>query len=603
MTPPAAGDAERVDAVLAEIFGRRDVSAPSRDRIREEAAGWVQSWYREPLAHVEDPSILPSELEQTVCGNAAFYGTWHEVGASTDVGAGFVSLHSLAIRQARGDIERGTEAASETYIDVRSRLEKSVARSLKQRSIPDFRHPGANGEDNVRHYHLIQTRLRLSGKWEARRNHTELDERLHDVDWQREFAAAETRTYSVALHFAALWYLVDVRDKTTRDGRVKDRGWWWEMLMHGLDRIKLGTLGGDRNDPTEALHRLRLRFRVCQGLSPWLKRWAADQPYWRQVDFDLPDIENEQARSSVERALEQVRPALALAIEAADLPQQESRALLGTLLKGENVRTSTRHFAGEDPAQRWERFTDLSEDIGRDAARHLGGGSGGGMGGGSGHESHGKRLAVMASMRNGGAPSMSDLVTLRDAVKSCPDCADAWGATCEADRYMKAVSEVEEKPARSLVPAAAGLAVGALALALLIPAVALNTPSEIGLRGGSEGAPAVHLDLFVVDAGGERAERFDVSQTYRPGDRVYFNVSADAEFEGGEVTVWVDGPEGHARIGAEPAARQPVRVGGRDNAVFYEFEKTGTYQFSASSLGLDACPVGGCVARTVQVAQ
>ncbi len=602
MSVSPASDAERVDAVVAEVSARRELTTSAVGRIRADALSWVDGWYRRPLQSVIDLSPLPPDLTDKTCGNAARYGAWHVVGGSNDAGAGFVALHGLAIRQARGDVERATEAASETYLDVRSRLEKTVPRSLKGRSIPDFQHPGANGEDNVRHYHLIQTRLRLAGKWEARRRHTEFDERQHAMDWQKEFAAAETRTYSVALHFAALWYLADVRSKTTRAGRLKDRSWWWDVLQHGLDRIKLASLGGDRNDPTEALHRLRLRFRVCQGLSPWLKQWAVGKPYWAAVDFDLPDIENEQARASVQLALEQIRPALEVAIESLDLPPQEARALVGTLLKGENVRTSTRHFAGDDPAARWERFSDLGEDAGRGAARHLGGGGGGrGGGGGSSHDAHGERLSVMASLREGAVPSMEDLVTLREAVSSCPDCADAWSATCDADRYIRAVSTQEPEPVRSPVPVLAGLAVGVLALALLVPAVLLNqTTEEIGLR-GPEGAPAVHLDLFVVEAGADNAERFNALQTYHPGDRVYFNISADTAVAGQEITVWVEGPEGEARLGVEPTATEPVRLGGMDEAVFYEFEKTGRYHFRASSVGMEACPDKVCVERAIEV--
>jgi len=603
MSKSLAKDADGVDKILAECHARRPVPPTVGQKIRVEAGQWVDSWYIAPLARIDDTVDLPEDLRERVWANAAYYGVWHVVGASSDAAPGFVALHGLAMRQARGDIERATEAASETYLDVRKRLEDTVGRAVKGRSIPDFRHPGAVGEDNVRHYHLVQTRLRLAGKWEARRRHTELDDRLHDIDWRKEFAAAETRTYSVALHFAALWYVADVRAKTTRSGRVKDIGWWWDMLMHGLDRIKLEALGGDRNDPTEALHRLRLRFRVCQGLSVWLKHWAAGQPYWSQVDFDLPDIENAAALASVREALGQIRPALEIAIQRADLPPQEARALEGTLLRGENVRTSTRHFAGEDPASRWERFTDLGEEIGRDAARQLrgaGGDGSGGGGGGDGHASHGARLAVMARLRMGEVPTPATLATLSAAVQSCPDCVDAWVATCEADRYLQAVRAAEAPARRRLrAPMVAAVLVGAAAMALVVP-LALRSPAvEIGLR-GSEAAPMVHLDLYVVEDGVVRAERFDATRTYHRGDRIYFSLSADRADER-DITVWVAGPEGQTRVGVGTASLDPVRLGGADDAVFYQLEKVGTYVFRASSLGMDQCPKPACAERRVEV--
>jgi len=600
MSTSHATDASGVDAILADGLRRRGASTGAAEAIREQALGWVQAWYCDPLHGLTEDEDLPADLRERVWFNAAYYGIWHAIGASTDPSPGFVALHAHAMRQARGNIERATEAASETYLDVRSRLENTVPRASQGKSIPDFRHPGERGEDNVRHYHLIQTRLRLAGKWETRRYHTELHDHIHDIDWRREFAAAETRTYSVALHFAAWWYVADVRSKTTRSGRTKDVGWWWKMLMHGLDRVKLGSLGGDRNDPTEALHRLRLRFRVCQGLSGWLKTWAQGQPYWSQVDFDLPDLDHAGARASVFEALEQIRPALEVAIEEANLPAREARALVGTLLKGENVRTSTRHFAGDDPASRWERFTELGEQIGRDAARRLRDGGGDGGGGGSGHHTHGDRLAMMARLREGEVPSAATLATLGNAVESCVLCAEAWGATCEADRYLGAVSTQGAEPVveRPRVPRAAW--VGAAALALLAPLVMWTPSEQVRLR-GAEGSEVVHLDLFVVQESGSAAERFDVTRTYQRGDRVYFSVAAEGS-EDVDITVWVTGPEGQGLVGVEVASQEPVRLGEGDDLVFYELERTGTYVFSASALGMGQCPASGCTQRRVEVA-
>jgi hypothetical protein len=137
-------------------------------------------------------------------------------------------------------------------------------------------------------------------------------------------------------------------------------------------------------------------------------------------------------------------------------------------------------------------------------------------------------------------------------------------------------------------------------MAMVLPLVWLaSPPAEIGLRGAAS-APEVHLDLFVVQEGSERAERWDARRAYSRGDRIYFSVSTTQE-ELQDVTVWVSGPEGTSQVGVGAAGLTPVRVGTDAAAVFYRVEDTGRYRFMASVEGMGQCPDPGCASRTVEV--
>lgn len=578
---------------LSEAGARHDAGL---DGLLAEIRGFVDGWWFEAVDGLEEP---PPVLE-LVTDNAAHYGVWHRVGSTRGDQPGFLALHRFAIREAR-NVERGTEAASETWLDVRTRLEKTVERAAAGKSVPDFSGPTEIGEDNCHRYHGIQARLRVRGKW-SRTKATEIyEEGRHSSDWRGAFRAAEARTYALPLHFSAWWTLLDVKTRTTRDGRTKGVGWWWKMLLHALDLEKIDALGGDRNDPTEAILRLRLRFAVSQGLAAWLRRWSVSHPYWSQVEFGLPDPDNKVAREAAEEALALVREALGAAIEAADLTDGERKALTGTLMRGENVRTSTRLVSGDDAAERQARLFALGEAVGRDAADRLGGGSGVGGSGGGGGRGHVHADPLMARLAKGMPPSPDEARILSLAVAECAHCRERWVGTVDADPYFEAATAAAPAPGRRWIGVAAlGLA-AALALVAVVPG--LLDGGEVGLR-GSEGVVPAHLDLVVRPADGGRSDRFDPARVYAVGDTVYFMVAADQHTP---VSLWVEGPEGAELLAQQDAGpdRQPVaRSGEGSDVVWYQVDSEGAYHFFAATDGtrsLEDCEAPGCTERIVEV--
>jgi hypothetical protein len=587
-----------METALASTAARRDLPIA---QVRADASAWIAAWWTEVLAGLDEE--VPAELGGLIQVNAAHYAVWGRVGADVDSGPGFLALHKFAIRDARGSVERGTEAASETWIDVRGRLEQTVARSLKGRSVPDFRRPGPIGEDNVHRYHVIQARLRLAGKWTKRKAEEAYDDTRHAAEWAKPFRAAEARTYAAPLHFSAWWTLLDLKTRTTRDGRLKGPAWWWQMLLHALDVEKVDELGGDRNDPTEALLRMRIRFVVSQGIAPWLKGLGIKHAYWRQVDFGLPNPENTVARESVVAALAVIKPALAEAIEAMGLSAAEEKVLKGTLIRGENVRTSIQGMTGDNANERQARLVMLAEQAGRDAGKLLGHGGGGGVGGGGGGgRGHEHVTGLMARMASGEPPEPSQVMLLNAAVAECAHCRAHWLGTVEAPNYLAAAaSEFKPVPTRSRAPWAMGSMVAMAAAAMWVVGVGLPVEdAQIGLRGAQSAAP-VHLDLFVVPDGGTESERFVQTQSYHLGDTVFFRVSAD---QPSDVSVWVDGPEGFGELGAQPVGAKPVNLGEKGQATWYRFEGQGRYVFMASSAPPRAdgvCDAPGCVSREVEV--
>jgi len=581
--------------LIAEVSARRRIPEGS---VRTDALGWIAEWWSAPIAASAEP--IPASVGLLVGEDAGRYAIWQRIGPSTGSQPGFLALHALAIREARGSVERGTEAASDTYLDVRDRLERFVERALKGRSLPDFTKPGPIGEDNVHRYHAIQARLRLKGKWTKRRAEEAYDDARHASEWKQAVGAAEARTYALPLHFAAWWTLLDSRVRTTRDGRVKDQGWWWEMLLHALDVRKLGSLGGDRNDPTEALLRLRLRFAVSQGLAGWLRRRAHQVPSWRQVQFGLPDPDNAPAREAMVEALATVRPALGAALEGLDATDAERDALRRTLIRGDNVRTSTRGVSGADANERHARLFALGEDLGRAASDRLDGGGGGGQhtGGGGGGGEHQHVDALMARLATGASPSRDEVASLKGAMHACEDCRDRWVGLVEADSYLTAAAATPGRAGTRRVWVAAGVVLAA-AVALLVVLPEPGGDQQVLLRGAAS-TPPVHLDLFVAPEAGSEVERFDAARDYARGDHVYFQIAADAD---AAVRVWVEGPEGTDLIGVQDAGVAPARLGREGASAWYRLDQAGRYSFYASSAltpGEDCAPPT-CVRRVVEV--
>ena len=544
-----------MDTWLAPIRTRAPQAV---DRIAEEARAFAARWGAGELGEA----------------NAVAYVAWHHLGHGEAPGGGFVQLQRFAVRAAGGDQERGTDAAIATWLDVRERLDELDGRLQRGASVPDFRQPSPDPTANCWRYHRVQARLRVHGKWSHR-----VSEVPGDVDLAPAppSEVAEARTHAVQLHFAAWWYLLSTRPRRTRSGRTKGPSWWWSMLEHALQLADVLDLGSDRNDPTEAMHRLRLRFAACLGLGPWLRRWAAGRPYWQQLAFTLPDPDHP-ARHEVADALDTLHPLLATAIaELPDADTEERQGLAGCLLSGWNVRTTLRRFRGDTPPERWQRMLDLAME----AAMTLS------------HPNGRPGRQLLDELATAGSPPTIDRVTaLAEAVRD-DEVRESWVARAEAEPYLAAVVAMPSSPAparRGWFVAGGLVVAGAVALLLWVPG---STPTAT-LRGGTA-VPEAYLDLTVAHPSGE-VER--LSGPLDVGDRVYFQLAAS---EPASVQLWVQGPEGSARLVTQEASAEPTAVGTAAGALYYTVEQPGTYVFSATPSPDGACEPPGCDRHVVEV--
>ncbi len=564
------------------------------------AAGWLQAWVTAPRATDELPG-LPARMAPTVLA----YAGWHADGPEGDE-AGLLVLHREALAAARGDMRRGTSAATSTYIDVRERLEGAVERARAGRSLPDFTEQGVASVARAHHYHRVQLHLRLRNRWRKERDHDLLDEeRAGGAVGPPAPEVADGQTSSPALHFAVFWYRLDIRERRTRDGRLKDAGWWWSMLRHGLGLQDEGDLGSDRNDPTEATARVKLRLAVCIGLGRWLRRWAVGRPYWQQLRFKLPDPEHAAARD-VAGALAILRPALAAALPDLAAAPVERAALERLLLRGENVRTRVRDFAGVDARARRQRMLDLAEVLGALAAdRLVAGGRGSappsdedGDGDGGGLSCPRQTRPLLRRLRDGRSVETALLMRIQAHLEACPDCQDWWAAACET-RPVTALLAAPAAPARR---APRGwLAAGALVtLGAVLVVTVPQTPPEPGLRGGVPVAagPSLALEVYVQASPGAEPVRLDPRAPRRVGDRLYLRVGT----LGGSVpvTVWVESPEGREEVARLDATPTLGWVG--EGRTFVALDVAGPWRVVVSS-DPDTCAEPTCSVVEMDVQQ
>ncbi|MEL6347031.1 MAG: hypothetical protein AAFV53_28210 [Myxococcota bacterium] len=554
-----------------------------------------ESWVAMPLGQVDAPVDQDKLIDQMIF-NLIHYQLWHERGPQDGGDCGLVTLHREAIRIA-GDISRGTEAATETYLDVRERLRDCVDRALRQRPIPDFRQPLPDGRENVHRYHRIQARLRIQGRWRQRKTLLPLEDEKIEGAWEKDLHRAETQTYAIPLHFAAMWYHIDVRPRRTRDGREKNRSWWWRALEHALNLEQIQFSRADRNDPGEAALRLQVRFAAACGLSRWLRRWSEDKPYWKQAHFGLPDPKHPVARPAVESALNQLRPALIEGIQSMKLGDKESKALHGILTRGDNVRTAIRHFSGETTADRRERMLALAEEAGLMAEKTLNT---------TDHDNdRGEMIrcpetsrALMRQMRSGKATlSASKMRQVQRHIAECEGCQMLWAGMVEAGPYIDAIVAQEQVARQPQRRPWLALGVGALAVALVLFLILPRTEAPNRYR-GSEGQLKVLVDLSVQRVGAERAVRFSQIETYAVGDRVFFQLSTKQG--AGRVRVWIQGPDNQlVEIDRTDVDPNPRWLG--DGEVAWRFEQSGQYRIFAAPEGDETCIPERCTTLTIKV--
>lgn len=305
---------------------------------------WLTTWLHQPLA--ASPAIDPDPVVAAMVPAITAYRQWCDAD-------GLLLLRQLALRLTR-DSDRAEDAVAETFLDVRDRMMGCVDRARAGRSLPGFR-----SVEDVARYHRIQVRLRIQGRWRHARPTVSLDDLqrtgcplVAESCTERTVAA---RQHAVPLRIALHWTVADLPTRAAH----KDHGWWWSMLLHGLDIRSLDDLGGARNDPTEVTDRLRVRLAVARGMGPTLRRWAADREGWSDLSVEIPESCPEVG--AVADLLPTLRSAMQNAIIQLRLSEEESGALTRILVTGGTVRTNLRRFSGPDPRA---RMMALAESVG-----------------------------------------------------------------------------------------------------------------------------------------------------------------------------------------------------------------------------------------------
>lgn len=551
----------------------------------------------------DDPAMLPPPLPTLLPLHAVAYHQWHE-GGIDDTGPGLLALHRWSVRVA-GNPDTGTRVASETYLDVRDRLAAVVDAVERGARHIDLRTPAPEPRANVWRYHRIQARFRIQGRWRRERAHDLYDDGLQARTDTHE-GQVQARTFALPLFVASAWFRADAEHMN------RSPGWWWSALLHGLRMREVALAPAQRNDPTEAALRLRVRLAACTGLSRWLRRQARTRPAWNQVQLALPEAGATAPDPAMIALLDRVRSALASAIATIASSEDEQRTLHRILVQSRTVRTQLRHFAGDDATARRARMMDLAEAAGAAASFRLlaedgqgdgmhgtGGGGSGGSGGG-GRDPHAAARATMRQLSLGRMLPEAELRSFFSHLQGCPHCTDAWTATCEVadlqDHILASAQAPRPTPRRALAWS------GALVLAAAALTVVVTRPTEpdVGLRGATV-ADALTMDLFVLRAGAAEAERLDASLPLAVGDQVYFRVAA--VHGTGPGTVWVDGPDGRTEVGRVPAPTSGTWLEGSGGRQFYAFDRPGEHTFFVTPEADGTCPPERCRSVTVHVAR
>jgi len=137
------------------------------------------------------------------------------------------------------------------------------------------------------------------------------------------------------------------------------------------------------------------------------------------------------------------------------------------------------------------------------------------------------------------------------------------------------------------------LIAAAALVAIAVPAAwwSIGEPYT-GLRGTSS---ASVVDLRMVLERGDEVMR--LGRHAKVGERVLFRVAAA---EDGELWMWVDGPEGEARLTQQRVGPTLEDVRTHEGLVGYRFEVAGQYTFFASLIEGDCLPES-CTLHAVEV--
>ncbi|MFH1467317.1 MAG: hypothetical protein ABIO70_23240 [Pseudomonadota bacterium] len=518
---PSASDDPLVRHVTRELVGPPPLSPKLASRVLAETRAWCRDWLHERL-----PGL---DARTSADINAGSFRVWHEPAP----GRGLASLNNFAARQVRGDVTRAADLAQEAWTSVFQMLGEVLERTEQGRSLADFRLPaGRPNASNVASY------LRKRVVWIRNAQHRS-DARmvsLEEPEMEHREPAVTPDTdetvgssWSVALRFACLWFVVD---------STQERGRWWAMALHALGIRAEGfdPRGSRANEPARAKGKLGVRVRACLGLGPWLRRWAAFQPsgYWDTATPAMPDaLTDDLPLDAVRDALERVQPALAAAVGVLpDLDDGQRRALVNVLVKNRHVESQLAAFVGDNTEERTQALLAAAERAGRGAVDVLEGrtpGSGGGWGPPCQHE---RERTLLAALAHGAVPTPAALQQQQALLARCEPCRDWWQGTCEAVEWLP---EAAERGVR-LVPEPRRAAMGVRGWAWVPIAAAAGALLFFGRPAdpvwhpkGEQGVVPVSLELAALPPGVDAVPTLaGDGSTWDPGTLLTFRIDAVA---------------------------------------------------------------------------
>ncbi len=523
---------------------------------------------------------LNAEILALLVANAHAQAAW-ETGAPPLHRPGLLALHAWCVQRAR-NVDRGTEIATETWLDVRDRLANAAIAVRSGRRPIDLRHPSPDLRANSERYHHIQARFRLQGKWKRERAMELYEEGQHASPSPEAYLDA--RTHSLPLFVAALWYQHDTRE---RDQGV---GWWWSALLHGLRLQDTRLDPARRNDPLEAVLRFRVRLSACIGFRRWLNRQARSMPWLAQEHFQLPEPADASRYPAFSSLLTRILASIEPHIQTLPATNAEKAALLKILVYNRTARTNLKWFSGDSVDERRNRMCDLAEIAATSASIDLLGDDDNNT---PNHAATRGDIRVLASGRTLPAERMQ---AFQRHISTCPECMGEWMAVCEVGVHEATLLAPQPPPRR-----AKRMAVGALVLAVAAISVLplwSTTPSAPQLRGSADQV-SVKMDLLVHPRGAAQAIRYQNGAPLSVGDRLYFRVFTQVGTSA--ATVWVTGPGGQEVVGQTLVRPDPTWLSDEKGRLFYIFDKPGTYVMHVGPDAPPTCDAPTCMSQTIVV--
>lgn len=521
-----------------EMTGPPQVDPGLLDQLVRDALRWRDQWCHADLGD--------SDLEASADIFGASFRLWLVPAGNR----GMAALTNWARFQVDGNAQRAADLAMESYTQVLELHANCVERHQAGRSLVSYRYPESRlTTDNATGY--LRTRIKWMRNNEGRRPWHEFyeEETMPKTEIQAtpaEDTHIEGKSWSVAMRFAALWYIAD---------QSKDTIHWWDMALHALGLKKAGfdTRGSQRMHPNRAEKKLRVRVRACLGLAPWLRRWVAFQKdgWWDDAQDLMPrKLDDTLPLDAVRNALDQIRPALEAEIERLEEQTEiERKALRGSLIKNAHPEGLCAKLKGDTKDERFEVLCALAEGLGNAASSRLTGTNG--ISGQSGHGpscGHGGKRRALRGVAFGAIQTPDEMKQTRSLLAECEDCAEWWSATCEEVQHLPGAAEraaqleIARAPSAMLVRgwALIPIAVGASLLMALFQPWERAVQPDVTAAGGEgihegllyKGDPlveAARLEISALPPGDDAEPMLVGEQALEPGTTLTFQLGTEAD--------------------------------------------------------------------------